>query len=354
MKRMAIDLQALGGRMTGHRVYLEGVWGALKELHDPGLETVPIDAVGRELNTVERTVWDQVLLPLRVRRVRVDALFVPAFSVPRFSPVPVVTTAHDLTALLYPQTLGAISRWYWSRLVPKGLTRAHVIIAISQWTKQKLIEMLRIPEERISVVPLGLDERFRTAPSRKTAADVSFAYHLPDSFVLTVGTLEPKRNHATLIEAYARLASPPPLLIVGGRGSAYESVMRLIAKKRLERTVRIVEGVTSDELSILYRKATVLVIPSLDEGFGLPALEGMASGVAIAAARSGALPEVLRDAADYFTATEEEDLAQTLGNLLGDRARREDLGERGKIRSQAFSWKKTAEETLAIFKRVCV
>lgn len=345
MMRVAIDLQALRGARTGHRVYLEGLLEGVKALGQEAPELVRIDRVGEELNTLYRVLWDQIGLPLELRGVSADLLFVPAFSVPFLSPLPVVATIHDLTSLRYPPP-SLSSRLYWVGLLPASLKRARFLIAISNWTKQQALAHLHIPEERMRVIYSGVSERFRIAPSAVYREEIVKRYELPQQFIMVVGTIEPKRNHAVVLKAYRALTNPPALVFVGKKGSAWRAVTGEIRQLN----VRVIEGANERELHALYYLARLLVIPSLDEGFGLPAVEAMASGIPVLASRSGALPEVLLDAAEYFEPRNVEELAHKLTVLLHDSSLREELVRRGLARSKFFSWKRCAHETVAVWK----
>ncbi len=301
----------------------------------------------RRLLTPPHHRWEQVLLPLELATEPIDLLHGPDFVVPRRRRCPAVVTVHDLAFLRYPEILTVDSRRYYGQ-VRRVVAEVQRVIVDSRQTAADVQELLGVPAERVRVVhlaptPLG-------PPTAETVENVRARYGLDGRFLLYVGTLEPRKNLATLLRAFARLpaAAAVRLVLAGPRGWLDEPVVAAAARQG-ER-VRLLGPVPADDLAALYAAATAFVFPSLYEGFGLPPLEAMAAGTPVVAARASCLPEVLGDAALLVPPIDEEALAAALGRLLDDPALRDDLRARGLAQAARYSWERTAAATLAVYR----
>ncbi len=286
---------------------------------------------------------------------RLDLLHSPDFIPPAAGYRRSVITVHDLTFLRYPQFLTAESRRYYNREIGWAVRRADAISADSQATKADLIEMLRVPEAKITVIPLGLDPEFRPGPAEADAATLA-RLGLARGYVLFVGTFEPRKNVKGLLRAYAALrrAAPdaPPLVLVGRAGWLFDETLAEIANLGLEPYVRRIEELPAADLPAVYRGAGLLALPSHYEGFGFPVLEAMGCGTAVVCANRASLPELAGDAAVLVDPDDPAGMAEALGQALGDSELRAGLIERGLARAQTYTWERTARETLALYERV--
>ena len=284
----------------------------------------------------------------------IDVYHEPSFLAFRFSG-PSVITVHDLSWIRHPETHPRQRLVAMSRHFPRSLERASAILTDCSFVKQELVETFGLNPERVTPVLLGVSPDFSPrAPAECNAflADHGLAH---GQYVLSVGTLEPRKNIPTLIDAYSMLPADLqqrfPLVLVGMRGwltSGLEARM----KPLVERGVIKPLGYVADEMMpLIYSGAAAFVFPSLYEGFGLPPLEAMACGTPVISSRSSSLPEVVGDAGVLVDPMNVDALAESLRRVLEDRAFAEVLAQQGVRRAAGFSWKKTAAETIAVYRR---
>ncbi len=351
--RVALDLQAARQQPTGIGSYAAALADALRLQEN--IEVVPINW-GRDpvMRVHRRLLWQQFHLPLRARRQHVDLLHVTGFDAPIWRPVPTVLTVHDLIGMLFPGNLPPIARFYWSRWLPWSARRASHIIVDSGCTGRDLVRLLRIPEERISVVPLGVDRRFTPQPSEAVSA-VRTRFELPDRIALYVGTIEPRKGIDTLLAAWATLAASRPgvSLVIAGKPGWYTDRLHVrVRQLGLEKHVHWTGYVPAAVLPALYSAAEVFVFPSRYEGFGLPPLEAMACGTPVVSSSAAALPEVVGDAGLLVPPDDVPALAGALQRVLAEPALRAELRARGLRHASAFTWQRTAAQTRAVYEAV--
>ena len=238
------------------------------------------------------------------------------------------------------------------RLTLSGaIRRARAVIAISEATARDLCELFPRVADRVTVTPLAADERFRPDRPADELAAIKAKYALPDSFVLATGTIEPRKNLVRLIEAYRAL--PPELrgacglVLAGKKGWRYEPVVEAAER---EQGIRHLHFVPDEDLAKLYAAATVFCYPSLYEGFGLPVLEAMQSGIPVITSNVSSLPEVGGDAVRYVDPHDAGELSQALTELLTDEARRAQLRRAGLEQARRFSWERTARQTMEVLR----
>lgn len=301
-------------------------------------------------------LWLRLRLPLPAELVtgRVDLLLAPDFVAPPTAWARTIVTIHDLSYLAVPQYADPGLRRYLSGAVPRSLRRAAHVVAVSETTRREAIERLGLTPDRVSVVYNGVDPAFRPLPPA-TVDEVRRRLALPERFILTLGTLEPRKNHLGLIQAFAQLQeSEPavPLLVAGRRGWLDEPIFRAVEELGLQASVRFLGGVDDADLPALLNAAAVLAYPSFYEGFGLPPLEAMACGTPVVTSTGGALPEVCGEAALLVAPADTAGLADALGRALMDRALRTTLRERGLRRAAGFTWANTAAGLVEVFRRV--
>ena len=288
-------------------------------------------------------LWEQLLLPkLAAGRV----LWSPANAGP-ISLERQVVTFHDIAVLDHPEWFGKrFAAWYrW--LVPRLARRVKRIVAVSEFTKSRLVDSLGVDASKVAVIPNGVDERFRQT-SRVGLCELRRRLPVPRSaYVLSVGSLEPRKNLARLLEAWSRCVdSIPPsiwLVISGIKGAS--QVFRNTPAMSLPRRVHFTGYVPERELPALYRGALTLVYPSVYEGFGLPALEAMASGVPPIVGDNTSLPEIVSDAGLSVDPHNVGAIADAIIRMVYDVDLREELSRRSLARSRLFDWNKTARAT---------
>ena len=299
-----------------------------------------------------RIAWEQLALPVELARRRVDVLHALGFVSPCAWRGPTVVTVYDLSFLRYPRVFNRGNRLYLSRFTPPSLRRATRVIAISEHTRQDVIQLCGVPPERVTTIHLAADERFHPADP---AEIVRFRARrgLPDRYILYLGTLEPRKNVSTLVRAYAELRragiTDHALVLAGARGWQYEPIFALVRELGLEQQVLFPGFVAAEEQALWYTAAQIFAFPSLYEGFGLPLLEAMACGTPVVASTSSSLPEVVGDAGILVEPTDVGGLASALRDVLENDALRRRLREAGLVRARTFSWRKMAEETVRVY-----
>jgi len=301
--------------------------------------------------------WHRLRIPLpaEVFTGPVDLFHSPDFVLPPLRHARGLVTIHDLAFLRLPECADPGLRAYLSQAVPRSLARASLILADSESTRRDLIELLDVPEERVRVVPAGVEGRFRPIEDEDVLARVRRRYSLCEPFILSLGTLEPRKNFVRLIEAHARLRqslpSTPPLVIAGGRGWLYEQIYTA-ARKWGNGKVRFLGFVPDDDLPALYTLAELFTFPSLYEGFGLPPLEAMACGTPVVCSNRPSLPEIVGDAALMVDAENVEELAAAMRRALEDEALRAELITKGLAQARRFPWEKAAQSLLAAYEEM--
>lgn len=263
-----------------------------------------------------------------------------------------VVTVNDLFFLDRPELADRQSRRDFTRRAGRSIAKADGIIVISRDTGRRLLERFRLDESRLRVIPLGLAAEWFEAPAAADTDRLRRELGLPRDFLLFVGALEPRKNLVRLVEAVKLLADGGlrlPLIIVGRPGGDSDRVAEAVRRLGLGELVRLVGYLDEKDVRGLHHLASALVFPSLFEGFGLPVLEAMASGLPVAASGTSALPEVAGEGALFFDPEKPEDIAATVRRLLEDSALRKSLVEKGKRRAREFTWRETASRTLEFY-----
>ena len=311
--RVGLDTSPLVQTQAGTARYLRGL------LAHNDYERLSWGGPGRPATLVRDLWWYPHGLPREARGL--DVLHCPTFRAPVRSPVPVVVTLHDLAVLRHPGTFNQWTRFYSRLAVPRVARAARLLIAVSEFTRREIVELLGVPAERIRVLPNGVGDPFvpHGAASR-------------GDYVLAVGTLEPRKNLALVQQAARALAVE--LRVVGARGWGGVEVDGWLGR------------VSDEELARLYRGARCLVYPSLYEGFGIPVLEAMACGTPVVTSARGATEEVAGGAA---VLVDPHDPAAIANGIEEAAARRDELRARGFERAAQFTWERVAAETWAVY-----
>ncbi|MGQ9494393.1 MAG: glycosyltransferase family 4 protein [Anaerolineae bacterium] len=302
-------------------------------------------------------IWAQICLPYLLARKRVRLLH----SVKNLSilgaPCPTVVTVNDLSHLVLRHLYPWVDGFYWRVVQPYVLRNATRVIAISENTKRDLIRFYGLEAEKIVTIYPSCDERFWQCCSQDRLNEVRDKYRLPDLYLLYVGGLAIHKNVRTLIQAFAYIADKVPhgLVIIGGahHTTSDRGLKTEVAALGVKGRVRMLESIPVDDLPCLYRLADLFVSLSLNEGFGLALLEAMACGTPVLAARRGSIPEVVGEAGVLVDdPMDARAVAINILQLLSDRRRLEEMRRRGIARAGAFSWKKTAAETISLYNEV--
>lgn len=297
----------------------------------------------------------QTRFSMGARQHRIDLYHEPAYLAYRFRG-PTVVTVHDISWVRYPETHPADRVREMNRVMPNVVKHAAHIMVDSEFVRQEVMDYYGLPAERVTTVLLGVSPEFTPVDIDQCAQVLAqFDLH-PGQYLLAVGTLEPRKNLSTVIAAYAQLPDVLrrryPLVIIGmngwGMGDLSGSLRQMIGSGE----VRLTGYVSQSHLPALYTGARALVYPSLYEGFGLPPLEAMACGTPVIASRRASLPEVVGDAGLLVEPLDDQAIAQHMQSLIEDDALHAALGIAGQRQAQAFTWRRCALETMAVYRKV--
>lgn len=368
--RIAIDAHSVGTGLAGNETYSANLIEALAELDTTNSYTLYVtkrEAVARFSArwphvAVRRTLPHSPLVrvPLtlgaELRRHPVDLLHVQ-YTAPPFAPCPVVATIHDLSFEHLPETFKRRSRMQLRLTVRRTARRAAQIIAPSEHTRRDLVATYGIAPERVSLIPLAAGARFAPVTDEGELRRVRGRYGIAEDYILALGSIQPRKNLARLVRAYADLrrarpqAKLPQLVIAGKRAWLYAETLRAISESGAQDKIILTGYVPEADLPALYSGARCFVYPSLFEGFGLPPLEAMACGTPVIAGDRTSLPEVVGDAGLLVNPFDEAALARSIARLLDDDGLRAALRAQGLERARRFSWRRTAQLTLAAYER---
>jgi glycosyltransferase involved in cell wall biosynthesis len=305
-----------------------------------------------------RVVWEQLALPQAVARIEANLLHGLVNVLPLASRIPGVVTVHDLSFLRMPEKFPAHKRWYLTLLCRASVAKAAHVIAVSGQTADDLMRFFQTPARKITVIPNGVDPRFRPGDAEQSR-QFRAAKGLPERFLLYLGTLEPRKNLPQLLDAYANWQGRAvggtqvvKLVIAGAKGWFYEEIFRRAEVLGITHHVHFPGFVADEELPDWYRAAEGFVYPSLLEGFGLPVLEAMACGTPVLCSATPSLLEVAGNATLTAPPLDVEAWAAGLALLTGQPALRAELQRRGVARAAHYGWPKTAAATVEVYKMV--
>jgi glycosyltransferase involved in cell wall biosynthesis len=286
---------------------------------------------------------------------KMDVVHCTDFIPPFYYRGATVITVHDLNFLLYPHFLTRQSARYYG-LIDRAVRQATHIIAVSEATKRDLVRLTGTPETKISVIYEAAEPVYYPIHDQKVLARIHNKYHLPEQFILFVGTIQPRKNLPTLIRAFQSLIegyrTQADLAIVGKSGWLYDDVHQLVEDLDLKDRVHFLGRVPAADMPHLYNASQMLVLPSYYEGFGLPPLEAMACGVPVIVSDTSSMPEVVGDAALRVAPEDEDGFTVAMWRFLTDDALRADMIGKGLRRVECFSWERAAQETLEVYRKV--
>ncbi len=305
---------------------------------------------------------DHIAFPAFLRQIPADLFHIPLNRVPLLMRTPYVVTIHDMASLLYDQGKSwrnSLRQYFFRR----GLLRADTVIAVSASTRRDIENLMGVPRSRIRLVYSAPSPEFfvRTGAEAQERERILERYQIQYPFLLYAGAIRPQKNIPRLVEAFAlvrtALADHPQyrdlrLIIVGDEITRYPSVRQAVMQSRVEDAVRFLGFVPFDTMRVFYEAATAFVFPSLYEGFGLPPLEAMASGTPVITSSTSSLPEVVGDAAMLVNPENVFDIARGIKEVLLNPPLRSQLIEAGRIHVAKYSWKRTAQQVLEIYREI--
>jgi len=369
--RIAIDAHSVGTGLAGNESYATNLIEALAEIDRENQYTLYVtkaEAVDRFSHrwanfTVRQTlphtpfIRIPLVLSSELRRRPVDVLHVQ-FTAPPAAPCPVVVSIHDLSFEHLPQTFKRRSRSQLRLTVRYSARKATRVIVPTGYGRNDLVATYKIPAEQIDVIPLAAANYFQPA-REKDLQRVRQTYGIEGEYILSVGSIQPRKNLPRLIAAYARLRSTwtngklPQLILVGKRAWLYDETLQTIEDAGVKDSVILTGYVPTTDLPALYTGALFFVYPSYFEGFGIPPLEAMKCGAPVLTGNRTSIPAVVGEAALMVDPFDVESIAAGLRKLIEDSDFRRKLSVKGLTHAQRFSWQKTAASTLAVYRRAC-
>lgn len=354
--RIGINAALLGAekgyRQTGISRYIGELAYGLEGVKQPEDKLMLLGRSPEFVNDspVARILWEQTGLPVSSAAHRVDVFHGPMHVLPILSRAPGVVTVHDLAFLRYPEQLPAGRRRYLLAATRFSVRKADHVITVSQNTANDLISWLKVPEEKVTAIPLAPAPRIRPVSGR--SLDVfRMKWNIDRPYVVAVGTLEPRKNLPTLLRAFSKIKDQVDhqLVLVGPEGWLTAELKRTLQELDLGDRLRLTGFVSDEELGGWYSGADLFAFPSYYEGFGLPTVEAMRCGTPVLASDTSSFPEVVGDAGVLISPREENLWADTMLALLRDPERRATMAAAGKTRADMFSWARTAAETYRVY-----
>ncbi|MDP9148845.1 MAG: glycosyltransferase family 4 protein, partial [Myxococcota bacterium] len=356
--RLAVEVTTCTPSRTGIGYYTEHLVDALLSTRGPGDEVILLsnrdpapELASRWAPHLDvrgfgiRAVWMQSTVPRMLTDSRADAAVFPNYVVPLASPCATVVVVHDLAILRTPQHFTVQKRLLMHAMLRPSVAAASVVAAVSRAAQKDILDLLGLDPKRVALLPAAAHPS--CAPAHADVVRAVCARHgLSRPYVLTVGTIEPRKNLVTLLRAFDALGSNAPeheLVVVGGRGWLDQGIVRELNGRVASRRVRWLGYVTEPDLVALYTGADLFVLASTLEGFGLPVLEAMACGTAVIASNVAALREIGGEVARYVPATDTAAFTRAIADALADREGLAVAKAAGPARAKDFSWTRTAE-----------
>ena len=301
-----------------------------------------------------RKLWTQIGLPLALysQRLRPKVFFTPSHYAPRFSPVPTAISIMDVAYLRFPELFTKHDLYQLTNWTKYSVRQAKRIFTISESSKNDIINQYHISPEKVVVTYPGI-KILKRKNKNENMEELKKKFNISRNYVLFVGTLQPRKNVARLIDAFAKLRNEDlDLVLVGKKGWLYEEILEAPKKFNVADKVKFLDFVSDEDLPGLYQNALVYVLPSLYEGFGLPVLEAMKYGCPVITSNISSLPEAGGDAAVYVDPTDSNDIAKKIEEVISNESLRESMIEKGYMQIKKFDWKKTAGQTLEVLEEI--
>jgi len=361
---IVIDAHMLGEQEGGNETYMAGLLEGLELTLSPISQTKITalynprykppenrirvrSAVLHNRGSIYRLLWE---IPSICRYLKADLLHV-TYNAPLFSACPFVVTVHDVIFRIYPEYFTPRVRMLLTTLVPFSMWRATFILTDSEASKQDIVRYYPFVQNKIVVTPGAAGPVATTQPDYLKAEK----YTQDRKFILSVGSVQPRKNILRLIQAYILLrqreATNARLIIVGRSGWQGSQIQKLALNSPYADDIIFTGYLDDAVLAALYRKCAVFVYPSLYEGFGLPVLEAMACGAPVITSNLSSLPEIAGDAALFVDPYSVAQISAAINQVLSNDALREELIFRGLRRASRYSWERTVQETLAVYER---
>jgi glycosyltransferase involved in cell wall biosynthesis len=311
----------------------------------------------RKEQAILRNIYELFCYGLDLRKDDLNIFWSPDTKLPLLTPnIPIVITSHDLAIYREPGTYQSSRVLYWRKLFERAVQKATCVVAISNATRDDLIEIMHVPSQKIRVIYCGVNSSFRLINDADLLKQVRMKYGLPENFLLFVGLFSPRKNIAGILKSFAILKNkfkiPHHLVMVGEKGWRYKSDLELVNSMGLGKSVFFPGFVEEEDLPAVYNIADVFVFPSIYEGFGLPVLEAMACGTPVVTSNVSSLPEVAGQAGILINPNNHEEIASEVYRVLSDKKVSSQLTKAGLERARHFTWENAAGELLKVFREL--
>jgi glycosyltransferase involved in cell wall biosynthesis len=371
--RIGIDGRSLTGRYTGDRTYWLNLLRALLNNcnvnPDQANEYIVYSRLPVPPDTLPPSPWLKFrTLPANNDRIwtlltfqhalKVDDITLAhtQYTTPLRPPCPMITTVHDISFRLYPEWFPRKHRLLLNLTVPGAMRRSRKVITVSQSSRKDILRVYKLEDEKVSAIPLASGPEYGPIPRDFARDMVEKRFGITEKYLISVGVLQPRKNHALLIEAFARARRqadlPHKLLLAGKRGWGWENLLRHASRLNVADAIIFTDYVEDAQLPPLYAAADAMAFPSLYEGFGLPPLEAMACGTPTMVSDAPAMPEVAGDGAWILPKMDAVVWGDAIARMLTDRELRSYWTEKGRRRAEQFTWARTARETLEVYNDV--
>lgn len=371
---VAFDATPLHGEKSGIGIYTESLVQALRatgQCRDILLlsnrelpQAAHPEAFGAKKRSVRGgtfpicAVWMQTILPRMLAKLEPSLCHFPNYLAPLRAPCPRVVTLHDMSLFRYPQFFSWRKRYLSRSLLPRVAHRAEAIITVSRYSRQEILDVLGVPKQRVHVIHEAAPSDCRPVQDAAVLARLRRRYDLPDRFILSIGTIEPRKNLGRLLAAFDELARAGGklrdvrLVLAGGPGWRNTDLRARIEAMQSSGRVRHLGYLPRADLPALYSLAEVVAYPSLYEGFGLPVLESMACGTPVLTSDRTSMPEIAGNAAFLVDPEDVQAIRKGLESILLHSDLAVELAERGRARAAQFSWQRAAEDTMGVYREV--
>lgn len=297
--------------------------------------------------------WEQVQLPRLLTRDKIEVFHTPNYIAPIRTKIPSIITVHDLSVFLFPKMHPFYRRWRHQLLFPSSIKHAYKIITVSEQTKLDLNHLFPVTKGKTVTIYNGLPVWFYQEENA-----VTHNLELPEPYILFVGTIEPRKNLQLMLKSFSQAKQqhqlPHKLVIIGGNGWGNNQIHTQLEQYGIQNEVIFTGHLEHDQLPPIYQHASLLVFPSIYEGFGFPPLEAMASGVPVIASNISSIPEVVGDAGILLNLDNPQIWAESIYTVLSNQQLQQELRLKGIDRAKQFSWEKTAKLTLMVYEQAAV
>jgi len=364
--RFSVDAHAIGRHLTGNEAYVRNLLNGFAKL-DKFSEFITYLSVEGASNWIparftHRYVANNPFLRLgydlsaKLRQDKPDLVHVQ-YTAPLACPVPVVVSVHDISYLEHPEFFTKSRSLQLRHTVSRTIKNAARILTLSDFSRRAIERAYNLTDDKVTVVPAAMSPSFRQLPRESAAAHIAEKFKITRPFVLTVGDLQPRKNPLGMIKAFDELLNANPelphdLVFVGNDTWFSPRVRQAAEKSRFGKRIHFTGYVDENDLLQFYNACEIFVFPTFYEGFGIPILEAMACGRAVACANVTAIPEVADASALLFSPLNTEEMVRAMRDLLVDRELRERMERLGLNNASHFSWERTAQKTLEVYYEV--